>query len=61
MKNSQLELMNSQKACLYARIINKEEYNQRSTENTLYKIRSAKSMQRIENLIKVVGNTKLAM
>lgn len=53
--------MNSQKACLHARIINKKEYNQRSTENTLCKLCSAKSMQRIENLIKVAGNTKLTM
>lgn len=50
--------MNSQKACLRARIINKKEYNQRNIENTLS---SSNSMHRIENLIKVVGNTKLNM
>ena len=53
--------MNSQKACLHARIINKKEYNQRNTENTLCKLCGAKSMHRIENLMKVVGNTKLNM
>lgn len=50
--------MNSQKACLRARIINKKEYNQRNIENTLC---SSKSMHRIENIMKVVGNTKLNM
>lgn len=51
--------MNSQKACLHARIMNKNHYNQANIENTLPKVFNANLMPRTGKLMKVVVNAKL--